>query len=572
MKKLFHKKHNVHDERGDALVLVITSIFLIGIVVTSLVTITVAATAKAAATRAHSQALAAAEGGIEVTARMLISESTSRPACNSSYTSAAGTQPQYSITVEYMPASGTTYQPCNGAQLPANAKAVRFVSTGTAQDAGSQRNATRNTATVERVFERPNKGRFNEAIFGDVEVETNSTYVLHPDRGPDGTGSGLDSNIVTNGLWKCPANSKIAGNVVALGGAVTSTNCIVGGDLHVVGNLTASSKVSVQKNLFVNGNLASSSSNLYVDENVLVHGDVKFTNDGNKVLGDLRATGKYTTTSPDSINNFIGGTAYFGQGLAGSGWTYNELTSRSGAKLKLNQSTAGEAWSFPSIMTDTKTPEEIERLTFPFITKTDEMFNGFHRTTWKDIGLANNIFQGSNCGSIGLQGTLVINENTFMDGTDCPGLTFGYGNLTIELNADAVLYVKSFSSSINVNIVAGPNASTDNRHTLYIMVAPHDDPSRHTCKPIPGNVGSLRLATGTWDTSPKNGRLGTKLMLYSAGEAKLTLTNSNVTSGQIYGCKVSFPSSFTMTYAKSGPEANNNLLDLKELWTRDITF
>ncbi len=572
------RRFGTKSEQGDALVLVITSIFLVGIVVTSLVSVTLTATAKSASTRAHSQALAAAEGGIDATARQLISANP--PNCYASYSSPTGAVPEYSINVEFIPPGGTNYQPCNGSPLPPLAESVRFTATGIAQAKGSQRDRTKDEATVERVLNRPGKSRFNEAIFGDVYTQTNSTYIIHPDRGPDGTGTPIPSDIVTRGQWNCPANSTIAGNVYALGGAVTSTNCTVDGELFVVGNLTASSKVTVKKNLWVKGNLQSSTADLTVgttgidNGNALVHGNVQLTNPGNKIMGDLRATGSYSTSNPDTINNHIGGTAYFGGGLGGSGWTYDELTTRSGSKLRINQPTTGPDWELPSIMTENKTPEDLQRLNFPFVMKDDEMFDGFARRTWTEIGQANGIFQngGTGCNGIGLQGTLVINQDTFIDGTNCSGVTFNYGSLNVELNADAVLYVNDFSSSINVNIIAGTNSSLTNRHTLYVMVAPSNDPSKHTCSPIPSGVGNLRLSTGTWDTSAKNGRLSTKIMLYSAGVTNLTLTNSNVTSGQVYGCQVLFPSSFTMTYAKSGPELNENLLDLRTAWSRDITF
>lgn len=555
-------------ERGDALVLVIASVFLVGVMVTSLVTITLNATGRSAATRAHSQALAAAEGGIEVTARMLISSSSSRPACAAQMVSTESSAIDYTITVEYIPENGTEYRPCDGTPIPDLAEAVKFTSTGTAQQLGTNRNRSRNTATVERVFERSKPNKFTEAVFGDQGITTSTNLVVEPDdQHPSGTQYSPD--LVTNGEWYCPSTSTIGGSIYALGGGTTNSTCEIKGDLYVNGDFKVPSRLTVGGKMYVNGNLTTNSGNLHVAGDLLVRGNYEM-NQADTIGGDIRASGWFYTTDSTALRSTTG-TLYLGLGKKNeTSWNLNQVFTTYASKIVTNANMSSDAWKLPTIMEEsTRTPEEIAKLKFPFIFKDDPMFDGFSPMSYSEFVAATGMMSSKTCTAYNFTKTLVIEKPTFIDLTEC-NFTKSAGNLNIVLKADAVIYTNGFTNSSGaLNITNGMPADSTKRFTLYMMAQPTS--GQNTCVDLPTDQPRFNLPSGSWSQVDATGKVRTKVLMYSAGETKVNGISLDSFYGQIYGCTVNVPTTKKFRYARVGDDVQNNLLDLNTILIRDIT-
>lgn len=564
-------------EQGNALVLVISFIFIIGMIIALLVAIVIDANGKATSTRANAQAVAAAEGGVDLYLQHLL---TMEGAC---YAPGTGTYDNDSAAVEYKvlatqykTATGTNWIDCTPGE-PLTGKNVHTLMvkvSGRADDQSRSRESA-NEATVERVLQGSVSTPFNEAVFGDQGITTSTDLQLKPDdQLPPGV-TPPSPDLVTKGKWYCPSKSTIDGSIFALGGGTTNSTCIVHGDLYVNGDFNVPASLTVGGNLYVNGNLTTNSGSLHVGSptkpgNVLVRGNY-YMNQADTIYGDIRATGTFGTTDKTALSK-LSGNLYLGRGKLDDSFNLNEAFKTYASKIFTNQDTSGPKWTLPSIMEEaTRTPEEVAKLQYPFIFKDNPIFDGFTVKTFTDFKNESGMQGKKDCTGYDFTKKIVVTTPTIFDMSECD-LVKSAGTLNIELKADAAFYVKSFTnSSGTINILNGEDASSTKRHSFYLIAKPKD--GQNTCVGYTDSkvASKITLPSGTLNQKDATGRSRTKVLLYSAGITEVNSINMDTFYGQVYGCTVYVPTTQNFRFARVGDDDSTQLSSLSTKWTRDIT-
>lgn len=558
------------DESGNALVLSIAAVLLTGLlmgVVFSSVMFTIGNTT---ANRASAESRAAAEGGAQQVARKLLQFSTDAVTYCPANLDAATLDPNgwtdYEVLeVNFRETPGAAWVECVGSTgIPKLADAVRVTTRGHTKSVGQVGNERGNEAVVEMVFARPAALDFNKAVFGSLNVNSNTNFNLYGDPvHPDRPNTQLSPDIVTNKKWTCPASGTISGSVFALGGATVSTSCVVEGDFYISGSPTIGAKLTVKGNLYIDGDLNSSST--YVDGTTLVRGNINLSAANHKFLGPVRATGLFSTS--DAIPAAFSSTLHIGGKITLP--PYQNITATVnglGARFQQQQVTTGTDWLLPTILNtpeNPRTPADIDEVAFPMVTKNDAVWDTFAVGDWETLSAGSR--QGSRCSSYNFTKPIVISTATKIDLTDCASVT--WANITLELKADVVVFVKNFgmNGSMAVKTVNAPGDET--RHTLYLVALPASGQTDCT----PGKGGNITFSTPGWSQLDADGKLRTKVMLYSAGKTTLSSKPAGTLNGQIYGCDVEAASGVNIVFAKAGRDFTDTLWDLGLGSVRDIT-
>ena len=252
-------------ESGNMLVLAMGAVLIVGLLMTVIFTSVMFTVGNTTASRAHAASRAAAEGGAQQVGRALLQKSALDTTSCVGMDSIGGVWVDYSLLgIWFQDDEGDPWVACAGTvEIPKLAYAVRVKTEGRAS--GSEvsnsggADARGNIAKVEMTFKRPGKLGLNEAVFGDLDVLSNTNFDLAKDPvHPDRPSTQLSPDVVTNRTWNCPASGVIAGSVYALGGATVSSDCKVKGNLFVSGTLHIGAKLQVGGDLFVRGNLTGS--------------------------------------------------------------------------------------------------------------------------------------------------------------------------------------------------------------------------------------------------------------------------------------------------------------------------
>ncbi len=557
------------DESGNALVLSIAAVLLTGLlmgVVFSSVMFTIGNTT---ANRANAEARAAAEGGAQQVGRELLRKSTALvtycPASLDASTLDPNGWTDYEVVDVYFRETRLSgWTQCSATVgIPKLADAVRVKTVGHTKTVGQVGNARGDDATVEMVFARPAALDFNKAVFGDLKVNSNTSFNLYPDPAhPDRPSTELPPDIVTNNVWICPAHGTISGSVYALGGATVSTDCVVEGDFYVSGSLHVGLKLTVKGNLYVNGNLETSST--FVDGTTLVKGDIKLSAANHKFLGAVRATGVFTTSNV--ITSAFDSTLHIGGKIVSPGYNLQQTINGLGSRFQQEQTVVGPNWLLPSVLNtpeNPKTTEDKAQTKFPMLLKTDPVWDTFAPGDWEVISAGKR--QGARCNSYNFTAPIVITTATKIDLTDCSSLT--WAGITFDLKADVVVFVKNFTLNGPMKVRTLNAAGDESRHTLYIVALPAS--GQTDCSA--GTGGNITFSTGNWSQLDADGKLRTKVMLYSAGKTTLSSKPTGTLNGQMYGCEVEAASGVDMIFAKAGRDFTDTLWDLGLASVRDIT-
>ena len=175
------------------------------------------------------------------------------------------------------------------------------------------------------------------------------------------------------------------------------------------------------------------------------------------------------------------------------------------------------------------------------------------------------LFRSPRCNSYNFTQPIVVSTATKIDLTDCGSVN--WANITFELKADLVVFVKNFSMNGSMAVRTRNATGDETRHTLHIVALPATGQS--VC--VGGTGGNITFDTGTWSQADIDGKLRTKVLLYSAGTTTLSSKLTSTFNGQIYGCTVVASSGIDMVFAKAGRDLTDTLWDLSLSSVRDIT-
>gem|GEM_PF-6426558 len=598
----------VRNEEGSALVLVISAVFLIGALLTTLTSITLTTSGRAGATRADSEAVAAAEGGLEKTARLLFAPGPDRMSCE--WDSAGSDGLSYTVNeIYYAPAGSTTYKPCTGSQIPEDANLVKLIVTGQAERP-NYRNPSGNEARIERIFERPKTLGLHSAIFAGAYLSPENGAISASDQ------EGKPGDVVSRGNIYCKAGSPSAytGNVYALGGFTTQNDCIIHGDLFVKGNLNVSTKLTVEGRTFVDGNVTINNPGEY-KKDVYITGDLNGS--GNTIFNSvLRVGGKIQAGNGMTFKsdlyvkkdmnlgyngNTFGGNIFVG-GNVGDINPGQLSTVPTGRKLYykgnvpnftatdkfeknpavVDSALSGAAWELPKELK----PENFTSLgyDYPFIKKDDPTFANWSRMSKADFA-AQTGMNPTTCDlndSSSTKHTIRFDVATVVDLSDC-NFQWHNGNVTLVLNADVVILAKTWRSdgaSSGNSFLTVKAAGVAGAHTvrpkLHIIVPASDaQASSKTCSANAGTndltFTNLKFDQTGYSDDPNDHSVSTELVLYSSGSLLIGDVKTKPIYAQLYGCAVTAWSSLQVTYSPDD-EVSRDLLALQTKVLRDITY
>jgi hypothetical protein len=515
-----------------------SAIVLTSIMATSILAMTLFATGHTTATRASTQAFAAAEAGAQAVATSLLSGAT----CADAYASAVGVTPQYSVTVRHQKKGSVAWS----AGCPdSNSDSLKITSTGYAQSNGAAGNSSGNQRSVEMLLTRPVPvPAFNKAIFGELSMGFSTDLHVTP--------TGADSpDLFTNGDFTCSSGMTVAGSIFVSGNALWSSSpCTADGDVIVEGNMKCPAGTTIGGNLYVTGTMTftgSASSPCKILGNVWIGGNTSTSTGGGTVIGGsltihggLSLTGDFPVAGAVKVRGAI--TSAYWRGVFLASHASNPVTE--------NDLSVGMPPTIPS------TPDNV----FPQLTPTSPQWLGFATgdwTTMRKLGLTST-YDTNVCApySGSLTKPITIATKTAFDTrTICAG-GVDSGTVKFVLNADAVIFVNTFKEAGDVQIVSGDGLP----HSLYIV-----QPWPAGLVGCPASAGGITFGYGNWtqDTS-------TSVFLYTPSTVEMT--TSPALRGQIYGCKIDANTAFTLNFAIAGsavPSVTLSALTLQ--YTRDLT-
>jgi len=508
-------------------VLILTAMMTTTIVASSILTVK-----HTTATRANVEAVAAAEAGAQLVAKGLIGGTIT---CAGTYSSPAGSTPEYQVTVDYVARGAAANAWTNGCP-PADVAALRVRSTGVAQAKGVG-GSTRDVAQAEILFDRPNPiPRFTKALFGDVNMNINTALTVTPS----------DGDLFTNGNYTCSSNSVIGGSIYVRGNATfSSAPCTVDGSVIVEGNFTCGGGLTIGGDLFVQGTVLLSSATCRINGNVWSGSWTRIPNGGTPIGGDLTVRGNLELSGLPTIAGAtkVRGTLAPGQAY----WASQFLAAYPGTTQ--NDTTVGYPPTIPA------SDDNI----FPKVPRNDPMFSGWTNGNW--VSAINNIRSSgpASCDAMtwGSYAPLVINTNTVFDTiAQCGNERHLGANLTIRLNADAVIFAPSFKVGGNVRVESGDGQE----HTLYLVVP--WPAGQVNCN---GSGGNFRFEYGSWTQDSRS-----KVLIYTPN--KIEVAFAPQIRGQLYSCSIDANTAFSVQYAPAGTAVADNTLEGLDLtYMRDVT-
>ena len=504
------------DDEGFALASVLGMTLLGALIIALMLTATLRSIGSTTATRASVQAKAAAQTGIDDVQAALAAGS-----CVSG--TLTGTDPAYTVTLH--PSNG----PDATASLPVacptpSSRSVFLVSTGRASSRGVGSDEG-NVRTVEALLSKPaGSPKFSKAMFGlnGVDVSTNVSV-------QDATLTN-SADIFTEGKFDCAFAMTLEGSLYAKGKVTFSSQpCTVKGSVLTESDFQCSAGTTIGGDLLVGGTATFQSNPCDVLGMTHAGGNIVMPNTGTKLGTSVLARGSLIESGvPSTTVNTItlGGVV--------SGSHRDTILSTWGARLAENQTVAAPP----------KYPVSAEN-EFPKVPINDpSITTGFTSASWKTTVL-NGITSGQspngcnlNWGGNHYASPIVITQNTRFDTTtECPGgITVGM-SLWFQLKADIVIIGTSIEQNGNVRFTSGDGQ----KHSVYVVNPWPAGATTCNANASPG----IRLTSGTWNQDPK-----IAVLMYTG--RPLSVVNSPVLYGQMYGCTMQFSTPVNLTYQPVG--------------------
>ncbi|HSH58935.1 MAG TPA: hypothetical protein VK988_04695 [Acidimicrobiales bacterium] len=233
--------------------------------------------------RRRTQAVAAAEAGIDYYLSHLSSNVTSSVQCTLSGTLTASPAGTFSVKTVFYDSAGSPLPSTSGSQCPlaANPSAVMVSSVGRASAGSKPARTMQAYATLSPAATAP----FNNAgsIFADKNLSISATATL-------GGSQYSDADVYTNGNFSLASRSVLYGNVYAQGTATLEANSEVKRDVWANGSVTMSGSARIR------GNATSSTSSITLGGQSRIYGSARA---GTTISGGT-IDGTKTQNSPSS--------------------------------------------------------------------------------------------------------------------------------------------------------------------------------------------------------------------------------------------------------------------------------
>ena len=235
--------------------------------------------------RKRTQAVGAAEAGIDVTLQNMVG--TNLPCSAANALGTGPTQSSYSVTVAYYDSTGAALTCTAGSGPSGTPASALLTSTGTT-------NANNYGDRLMHAFVKLSPitaGGFDKAIFANSFLTFNNNTTIQ------GTG-GNNADLYTNSTYTCTNNQMIYGNVYTQGDISGSNTCSAAGDWWAKGKVSASGNGSIGGNVYAAGDTSGSPGtvsmgNTTVAGNAIAKGTISPTpcGPGKKIAGTCSAHG-----------------------------------------------------------------------------------------------------------------------------------------------------------------------------------------------------------------------------------------------------------------------------------------
>lgn len=525
-------------DSGAGMVIVLAAIFLTAMMTTTILASTIFSVRHTTATRANVEAVAAAEAGAQLVAQGLMTDP-SFP-CSGTYPTPSGPEfpgITYDAEVFYIPAGPGVSSWIQGCP-PSDARGLKIVANGYAQNKGVS-NASRDVATTEVLFERPNPSpRFTKALFGDLNMNINTALEVSP----------ADGDLFTNGTYTCSSNTVIAGDLYVGGdGVFSSAPCTIDGTVIIEGNFTCGGGLTIGGDLLVQGNVELSSGSCHINGTLWAGGNVNIPNGGTPIGQNLFVRGDLSATGVPAVGGAIK--------------VRGRINNNSGHWFDQIRATYPSAtWNDASIGSPPPIPESPDNM-MPKLSVGDEMFAGWATGNWVNALDSIRKEGPASCSAMswGDYDPLVINTNTIFNTiAECGASSTQLGaNLKIVLNADAVIFARSFTFGGDIKVESGDGKE----HTLYLVV-----PWPAGQVDCTSSGGSATFSYGSWKQDGLS-----KVLVYAPNSIRITYAPE--LRGQLYACNIDAHTAFKVEYAPAGDHAETDpdLTGLNLEYMRDVT-
>lgn len=255
------------DERGFAMVTTVLAIVVASILGAVIMQLSFHTTQASAFDRSRTQAVHAAEAGLDVVLETFQTTTTGSLPCTVTGTMTAEPVATWSVDIDYYedyPLLDGEEIACVGGYVPATAEPGGARLLGTGSVVGWP------TGTVERFMEMnvaltPILGQFNKAIFSDQAPAISNNVTIYGE-------NGNDADVYTNGSWNCTNALMVYGSIYAQGSASMTNTCRTAVDLWANGAVTMSSQARVDHDLKSSTGGLTLSQSAAVGNNVTVGG------------------------------------------------------------------------------------------------------------------------------------------------------------------------------------------------------------------------------------------------------------------------------------------------------------
>ena len=505
------------NERGSALLAALGLTAVAAVIAIVVTTTSLFSVGYTTSTLAAVQSQAAAEAGVDFAAASVSSTTT---ACQANYSNSSA--PKFTVAVSYsvinpvpstISSTGLTW--VSGCPTLA-ATLVKFVSTGTASNAGLVGNSGGNTRRVEAIYPfRANPAGTGAALYSYQQTDRTATN-LTLTTGASATPS-IQYFAAPNGLVCTSAGNSITGNLIVGSGDVTvGTGCQINGSLSAGGVISMAGTVT--------GNVTSSAPSSTSAPAISVTGTV-----GNSVY----AGGPVSISGPVTRNVVAGpglGITTISDRVSGSVTVAGTVNYSHGGTVVGSVSVGQLGMVAPAV---------------PFVPGWVDY--PYSSTDW--TGYLPSVLTQADCSSATVVTAKVLAAialpASIIDATACDsaGPTFSGLPRTLTLTGNLVIVAKGlqFPSSGN-SFVSSTSVSTAPHKKLWLIIP---DPIVDQ-RPTPAACATHTIDVGSLTVAPSGNVDG---MIYSP----CPITNSPVSwQGQIYTNGMSMSNGFQLSYVPLG--------------------
>lgn len=273
------------DEQGMAMIIAILCMMVLTMFAVSAVALSAHSLNTTAVDRKRTQAIGAAEAGIDITLQNIAS-APPLPCAASSSLGTGPTQSSYSVTVTYYDGSGTALA-CTPGSGPAGTPASALLSSTGTTNAAFYGNRTMQAFVKLSAV----NAAFGVAIFANGTLTTSNQTTIN------GNGAN-NANVYTNTNYVCGNNEMVFGNVYAQGDITASNTCSASGDWWAKGSVTSTGNGTVGGSVYAAGATTGSPGNISmgitsVAGNAVATGSISPTpcGPGNKIAGTCSSHG-----------------------------------------------------------------------------------------------------------------------------------------------------------------------------------------------------------------------------------------------------------------------------------------